>query len=222
MSIAEGIITVKNSIAAAAERSGRSASDITLVAVSKTHPPAAVVEAIDAGAVVFGENKVQEADEKIAVIDRDRCQWHMIGHLQSNKARKAVQLFDMIHSVDSLELGLRLDRICGEEGRASLPVLIEVDLAGEESKSGITESSLSQVIERLGKCRYLELKGLMILPPFADDVEMTRPYFTHLRQLRDELLPGGELSMGMSHDFEAAVEEGSTIVRVGTAIFGAR
>jgi len=222
VSIAEGIITVKNSIAAAAERSGRSASDITLVAVSKTHPPAAVVEAIDAGAVVFGENKVQEADEKIAVIDRDRCQWHMIGHLQSNKARKAVQLFDMIHSVDSLELGLRLDRICGEEGRASLPVLIEVDLAGEESKSGITESSLSQVIERLGKCRYLELKGLMILPPFADDVEMTRPYFTHLRQLRDELLPGGELSMGMSHDFEAAVEEGSTIVRVGTAIFGAR
>lgn len=206
----------------AATRAGRDASEIKLVAVSKTHPPAVLRQAIDAGATVLGENKVQEAESKIVELGRDAAEWHLIGHLQSNKARKAVQLFDVIQSLDSLELARRLERICGEEGRNELSVFIEVDLAGEETKAGIPESELRPLVEFLRKCEHLRLRGLMIVPPYDDDVENTRPFFKRLREIRDNLLSGGDLSMGMSHDFETAIEEGATVVRVGTAIFGER
>ncbi|MDM7923677.1 MAG: YggS family pyridoxal phosphate-dependent enzyme [Pyrinomonadaceae bacterium] len=218
---------VKSRIAAAAARAGRSAHDITLVAVSKTHPVGALREAIAAGASVLGENKVQEAEVKIADIGSE-AEWHLIGHLQKNKARKAVQLFDVIHSVDSAELVERLERICAEEGR-ELNVLVQVDLAGEETKSGVPESGLDDVVRALQTSRHLRFTGLMILPPFFDEPEATRPYFRRLREIRDRFVAEGsfangtgELSMGMSHDFEVAIEEGATIVRVGTAIFGTR
>lgn len=220
--IAENLRAVRERIAAAAVRSGRAASEIKLVAVSKTHPEPVLREAIDAGAAALGENKVQEAEGKIAELGRDAAEWHLIGHLQSNKARKAVQLFDVIHSVDSVELAERLERICEEEGRDELRVLIQVDLAGEETKSGISESDLPGLVGFLGSCRHLKFEGLMVLPPFFDDREATRPYFKKLREVRDKIIPGGELSMGMTNDFEIAIEEGATIVRVGTAIFGAR
>lgn len=179
-------------------------------------------EAMAAGVTVFGENKVQEGEGKIVELGRDVAEWHLIGHLQSNKARKAVQLFDVIHSVDSVELAERLERICIDEGREELPVFVQVDLAGEQTKSGIPESDLPRLIAYLKTCKCLRFNGLMLLPPFFDDPEATRPYFKRLRALRDEHIPGGELSMGMSHDFEVAIEEGATIVRVGTAIFGMR
>lgn len=220
--LAENFAGVKNRIKLAAERAGRNADEIKLVAVSKTHPAEVLVRAIEAGAGVFGENKVQEAESKIERVGRDRAEWHLIGHLQSNKARKAARLFDWIHTIDRVELAERLERICKEENRAGLNVLIQVDLAGEETKSGAAESDLPELIDYLKSCECLKLKGFMILPPFFEDAERVRPYFRKLRELRDRLLPSGELSMGMSHDFEAAVEEGATILRVGTAIFGER
>lgn len=213
---------VRRRIDQAALCSGRKADEIKLVAVSKTHPVEILRNAIVAGINVFGENKVQEAERKIAEVGRDVAEWHLIGHLQSNKARKAVQLFDVIQSVDSLELAERLERICLEESREGLSVLVQVDLADEETKSGIAESDLPKLVEYLNGCKCLMLNGLMILPPFFDDSETTRPFFRKLRELRDQILPGGELSMGMSNDFEVAIEEGATIVRVGTAIFGER
>lgn len=223
--IADNLKRVHERIAAAAGRSGRSGRDpakIKLVAVSKTHPVEALRNAIAAGAHVLGENKVQEAETKISELGRDAAEWHLIGHLQSNKVRKAVELFDVIHSVDSLELASRLERVCEEERRERLSVLVEVDLAGEETKSGATTEELYEIARYLNGCNHLTFDGLMVLPPFFDDPEATRPYFQRLRHLRDEIVPGGELSMGMSHDFEVAIEEGATIVRVGTAIFGER
>ena len=220
--LSENLSDIRGRISAGAARSGRDESEIKLVAVSKTHPAETLREAIAAGVSVFGENKVQEAEGKIAEIGRGAAEWHLIGHLQSNKARKAVQLFDTIHSVDSVDLAQRLERICEDEGRESLSVLVQVDLAGEATKSGIPESELPELVEALRNCRHLELEGLMVLPPFFDDPEATRPYFRRLRELRDEHVPDGHLSMGMSHDFEVAIEEGATIVRVGTAIFGER
>ena len=222
MGIAENLDSVRRRIAHAAEIGGREASEIKLVAVSKTHPVRTLRDAIAAGTKVLGENKVQEAEGKIDEIGRDAVEWHLIGHLQSNKARKAVQLFDVIQSLDSLELAQRLERICEEEGRESLSVLVQVGLAGEESKSGVLESDLKPLVEYLETCRRLSFDGLMVLPPFFDDPEATRPYFQRLRRLRDEIIPDGQLSMGMSHDFEVAITEGATIVRVGTAIFGER
>lgn len=225
----DNLKVVKNVVAAAAKSSGRNTADIKLVAVSKTYPAEVLRQAIDAGATVFGENKVQEAEGKILEIGRKAVEWHLIGHLQSNKARKAVQLFDVIHSVDSVELAERLERICIEEGRDSLSVFAQVDLAGEESKSGIAERELPQLIEFLKTCERLKFDGLMIIPPFFDEPEAARPYFKRLRELRDGLLSEnafandrGELSMGMSGDFEVAIKEGATVVRVGTAIFGKR
>ena len=222
MGIVENLATVRQRIAQAAEMSGREASEIKLVAVSKMHPVEVLRDAIAAGATVLGENKVQEAEGKIDEIGRDAVEWHLIGHLQSNKARKAVQLFDVIHSVDSLELAERLERICEEEGREWLSVLVQVGLAGEEAKSGVLESDLAPLVQYLKTCRRLSFDGLMVLPPFFTDPEATRPYFQRLRRLRDEIILGGQLSMGMSHDFEVAIAEGATIVRVGTAIFGER
>ena len=227
--LADNLNNIRERIAKAAKRSGRDPSDITLVAVSKTHPVETLREAMDAGAAVFGENKVQEGESKIREIGSEEIAWHLIGHLQSNKARKAVQLFDVIQSVDSVELAERLERICIDEGRDELSVFVQVDLAGEETKSGIPESDLPGLVESLKKCERLRFEGLMVLPPFFDNAEATRPFFRKLRAIRDELASQqafsngrGELSMGMSHDFEVAIEEGATVVRVGTAIFGGR
>jgi PLP dependent protein len=216
------LAAIRGRINDACASSGRHSDEVKLVAVSKTHPAGVLREAINAGISVFGENKVQEADSKIAEIGREKAEWHLIGHLQSNKARKAVQLFDLIHSLDSVELAERLERICLDQGRGELPVLVQVDLAGEKSKSGIAEGELPELVDHLKISERLKFKGLMVLPPFFDDSEATRPFFERLRRLRDEVIPGGELSMGMSHDFEVAIEEGATIVRVGTAIFGER
>lgn len=220
--IASNLVSVRDRIARAAIRSGRDPGEVKLVAVSKTHPVSVLREAMAAGVSIFGENKVQEAEHKILEIGRGAAEWHLIGHLQSNKARKAVQLFDVIHSVDSVELAQRLERICIEEGHEQLSVLIQVDLAGEETKSGVPESGLPELVNYLRTCERLKFDGLMILPPFLDDPELMRPYFKRIRAIRDEVIPNGELSMGMSGDYEAAVEEGATIVRVGTAIFGER
>lgn len=220
--MSENLSEVKNLIKIAAEKVGRRAEEIKLVAVSKTHPAGVLEKAIEAGARVFGENKVQEAEAKIAELGRERAEWHLIGHLQSNKARKAVRLFDWIHTIDRIEIAERLERICKEEDRAELNVLIQVDLAGEATKSGAPENDVPALVEYLRSCERLRLRGFMTLPPFFEDADETRPFFRRLKKIRDALLPGGELSMGMSHDFAAAVEEGATIVRVGTAIFGKR
>jgi PLP dependent protein len=227
--IKQNLDRIRALIAAAEQRAGREPGSVKLVAVSKTHPVPVLRKAIAAGAVVLGENKVQEAESKIREIGRAAAEWHLIGRLQSNKARKAVQLFDVIHSVDSLELAERLERICTEEGRTELSVFVHVDLAGEETKSGIDLEDLPALTAFLKSCKCLRFNGLMILPPFFDDPEMTRPYFRRLREIRDGLAAAGtfssgtgELSMGMSHDFEVAIEEGATVIRVGTAIFGER
>ncbi|MDQ3806088.1 MAG: YggS family pyridoxal phosphate-dependent enzyme [Acidobacteriota bacterium] len=222
---------VRRRIAAAAGRAGRRAEEVTLIAVSKTHPASLLRAAAEAGAADFGENRVQEAEAKIEELRRDatRVRWHLIGHLQSNKARRAVKLFDLVHTVASAALAGRLERICAEEGRARLDVLVQVDLAGEATKSGAREEELPALAAALEACDRVRCAGLMTLPPFFEDVEEVRPYFRRLRELRDEWRArglfgegAGELSMGMSHDFEAAVEEGATMVRVGTAIFGER
>jgi len=212
----------------AATRTGRELSAIKLIAVGKTHPAAVLREAVDLGLKVFGENKVQEAESKIREIGRGGLEWHLIGHLQSNKARKAVQLFDVIQTLDSVELAERLERICIEEER-ELSVFVQVDLAGEESKAGVRESDLPKMVSYLTTCKHLRFNGLMLLPPFCADQELTRPYFKRLKEIRDDLASkgafgdgNGELSMGMSHDFEVAIEEGATVIRVGTAIFGER
>jgi hypothetical protein len=222
---------VRGRIEASAGRAGRDPREVTLVAVSKTHPPAFVREAFAAGLADFGENRVQEAEEKIEELkgEAPAARWHLIGHLQTNKARRAARLFDLIHSVDSPALVERLERVCEEESRETLGVLLQVDLAGEATKSGAGESELPALVESLRSCVRVRCRGLMTLPPFFDDAELARPYFRRLRELRDELrgsgvfgAGAGELSMGMSHDFEAAIEEGATLVRVGTAIFGER
>jgi pyridoxal phosphate enzyme (YggS family) len=220
---------VRERIATAAARCGRESQEVTLVAVSKTHPAAAVSAALSAGVTDFGENRVQEAESKIPLLKDPGARWHLIGHLQANKARRAVRLFEVIHTVDSTSLAQRLDRACGDEQRQELRILIQVDLAGEATKSGVAENKLSDLVESMRECPRLRLTGLMVLPPFFEDPEQVRPFFKKLRELRDEIQSNGhfgdrrgELSMGMSHDFEVAIEEGATIVRVGTAIFGER
>ena len=227
--LAANLAAVQKRIREAADRAGRDADGIKLVAVSKMHPASVVNDAIRAGASVFGENKVQEAEDKIREVGRERAEWHLIGHLQSNKARRAVQLFDVIHSVDSIDIATRLERICEEENREVLPILVQVDLGKEKTKSGVSEDDLPALIAYLRSCSRLRFDGLMILPPYLDDPEDVRPFFRKLREVRDGLAAQGaladgcgELSMGMSHDFETAIEEGATIVRVGTAIFGER
>lgn len=227
--LAGNIAAVRERIQTAALRAGRHPGEVKLVAVSKTHPAATVRDAISLGLTAFGENKVQEAEAKIAELGQGRGSWHLIGHLQSNKARRAVQLFDVIQSVDSVELARRLERICEELGRETLPVFIQVDLAREAAKSGVSEEELPALANYLTTCRRLRPRGLMLLPPFSDDPESARPYFRRLREIRGQLTARdafakgpGELSMGMTHDFEVAIEEGATIVRVGTAIFGQR
>lgn len=227
--IAERVAAVRERIARAAERAGRSPEAVTLVGVSKTHPAEAVQAAFTAGLRDFGENRVQEAEAKVvglAGLREQGLRWHLIGHLQANKARRAVALFDCIHSVDGIDLGRRLDGLAREAGRV-LPVLLQVDLAGEATKHGIPEKELRPVLETMAGLTSLRADGLMLIPPLADDPEKTRPYFRRLRKLREEaaaagLLQGADLSMGMSHDYEVAIEEGATLVRVGTALFGER
>lgn len=227
--LSERLDEVRRRIETCARQSGREPSEITLVAVSKTHPPHLLERAIEAGVRDLGENRVQEAEAKINELGRHRARWHLIGHLQANKARRAVTLFDVIHSVDSVSLAHRLDRMCREEVRDELPVMIQVDLAGEETKSGVSENDLPELVNVVKDSERLRLVGLMTLPPFFEDAERVRPYFRRLRELRDALGSRldfgdgrGELSMGMSHDYEVAIEEGATMVRIGTAIFGER
>ena len=225
--IAERVAAVRERIARAAERASRRAADVTLVAVSKTQPGEAVRAAFAAGVRDFGENRVQEAEPKIAATsDLAGARWHLVGHLQSNKARRAIALFGLVQSIDSLEIGERLAR-AGEEAGHPVRGLVQVDLAGETTKFGLPEAELLQALSALRGRPGLRLEGLMVLPPFLEDPEAVRPFFRRLLALRDRalgegLLAAGELSMGMSHDFEAAVEEGATLVRVGTAIFGER
>jgi pyridoxal phosphate enzyme (YggS family) len=227
--IAANLAALRERIARAAARGGRSAQDVVLVAVTKAHPPERVREAFEAGQLVFGENRVQEAEAKAAALAPLReagLRWHLVGHLQSNKARKATALFDLIHSVDSADLGRRLAQAGAETGR-TVEVLVQADLAGEATKHGVPEADLLVTLEALRGLASLRVLGLMVLPPLEEDPEKTRPYFRRLRELgerarREGLLAGAELSMGMSHDFEVAIEEGATLVRVGTAIFGER
>lgn len=231
MSILENISVIRERITAAARRASRSPNDIDLMAVSKTHPPERVREAHAAGLRLFGENRVQEfAGKAAALADLAGAQWHMIGHLQSNKAGKAVELFGAVDSVDSVKLAEKLDAAARSTGK-NLAVLIEINVGGEAAKSGVAPDSrdLEELLLAAPRFEALEFRGLMTVPPFADDPEHARPYFRQLRGLRDALaarkLPAVRmdvLSMGMSHDFEVAIEEGSTCVRVGTAIFGER
>lgn len=220
---------IRAQIDAAALKCGRLPREVTLIAISKTHPASIVRQAIELGATDIGENRVQEAEQKINEVGRTAARWHLVGHLQANKARRAVQLFDVIHSLDSLELARRLDRLCGEEGRENLPVLIQVDLGHEATKTGVNEDELPSLIDGLAGLQRIEVVGLMTLPPFFDDPEQARPFFRRLRELRDDLSARGvfrdgkgELSMGMTNDFAVAIEEGATMVRIGTAIFGNR
>ena len=212
----------------AARAAGRDPDAVRLVAVSKTFPPAAVQAGADAGLADFGENRVQEALGKIERAARPRVRWHLIGHLQSNKARAAAAAFDWIHSVDSTKLLRRLDEAASDAATAP-NLLIQVDLAGEAAKHGAPVGEVRPLLEAALACRAARVRGLMLMPPWNEDAEATRPYFRRLRELRDELLDAGiasaalgELSMGMSHDFEVAIAEGATMVRVGTAIFGRR
>ena len=219
---------VRDRIADAAGRAGRNPQDVRLIAVSKTHPIEAVRAAADAGQIDFGENKVQEALQKIAQSADNRLRWHLIGHLQSNKARKAAAAVGAIHAIDSVDLLKKVDQAAADAGR-TVDVLLQVDLALEETKYGAPVGDVPAIVKAAEACTAATLKGLMLLPPLAADPEEARPWFRRLRDLRDELVAGGadagrlrELSMGMSHDFEVAIAEGATMVRVGTAIFGER
>ena len=226
--IASNLAAVRGRLDQAARTAGRNPADIRLVAISKTFPPEAVREAFAAGQVDFGENRVQEGLQKIRATAELHSRWHLVGHLQTNKARKVAGPFAYVHSVDSLELLTLLDQTAGAE-RTSPKLLIQVDLAGEATKFGAPEDDLPGLLEAAGRLQFAQVVGLMTLPPYADDPEAARPWFRRLREIREGLVRGGapadqlrELSMGMSHDFHVAVEEGATIVRVGTAIFGTR
>ena len=222
------LASVRDRVARAAGRARRDPSSVRVVAVSKTFTAEHVRAAAAAGQLDFGENKVQEGLQKIGQTAELQIKWHLVGHLQSNKARKAGARFDVIHSVDSAALLGRLDEAAQAEGR-TLELLVQVDLAGEETKHGAREEELASIFDAARGCRAARVVGLMLLPPAADDPEQARPHFRALRAVRERLLARGvdgsmlhELSMGMSHDFEVAVEEGATLVRVGTAIFGER
>ena len=223
--IPANLAAVRQTIADAAARAGRRAEDVALVAVSKTHPPEAVHEALDAGQTLFGESRVQEAKAKAAILP-GRARWHFIGHLQKNKVRAALPLFDLVHGVDSLELAREVQRVAHADGFRPA-VLLEVNVAGESTKFGFDPARLPEEMEDLLALDRLDVQGLMGMAPFDPDPERARSFFVRLRELRDALtrdfgagLP--TLSMGMSGDYAVAVEEGATLVRVGSAIFGER
>jgi pyridoxal phosphate enzyme (YggS family) len=231
MGIPENIARIRERIAAAAQRARRDPNEISLMAVTKTVPPERIREAYEAGLRLFGENRVQEFANKAGSLrDLRDAEWHMIGHLQTNKAAKAVELFTGVDSVDSLRLAQKLNASAQQLAK-KLGVLIEINVGGEEAKSGIAPGSreLDELLLGAAELDRLEFRGLMTIPPFTDDPQEARPYFQKLRQLRDDIaarqLPAvnmSVLSMGMSHDFEVAIEEGSTCVRLGTALFGER
>ena len=228
-SIAQNIHSIRERIARAAAACNRAPEDITLLAISKTFPKEFISLAAEAGVRQFGENRVQEAENKISCFSGDpKLEWHLVGHLQTNKTRRAAELFDVIHSLDSVKLAGRLNQACLEIDKA-VSVLLQVDLGGEETKFGAPPKDLREIIDAISAMKGLRLDGLMTIPPFLQDLEHVRPYFQGLRKLKDALeseQPGclgrQHLSMGMSHDFEVAIEEGATIVRIGTAIFGSR
>ena len=213
----------------AAMRAGRSPEEVKLIAVSKGVGAETIKNAVETGIREFGENRIQEAQDKITIITaclpEARIKWHLIGHLQKNKAKSAVKLFDMIHSVDSMELAVLLDRYAGETGKKQR-IMLQVKLSDEESKHGILKENINEVLSGIGHLGNLQLEGLMTIPPYFDDPERVRPFFRELRELKEKAEKEGfrlsELSMGMSNDFEIAIEEGATMVRVGTAIFGER
>jgi pyridoxal phosphate enzyme (YggS family) len=231
MSISDNLSRVRERMLAAAKRAGRSGNDITLMAVSKTHPPERICEAYAAGQRVFGENRVQEFAGKYTVLQGlAGAEFHLIGHLQTNKTKAAAELFHAVDSLDSLRLAHKLNEAAARLGKR-LPVLIEINVGGERQKNGMAPCSreLEELLQVAPQLESLEFRGLMTIPPFAEDPEQSRPYFRMLRDIRRDLaarkLPGvalDVLSMGMSHDFEVAIEEGSTCIRVGTAIFGKR
>ncbi|MCB2226325.1 MAG: YggS family pyridoxal phosphate-dependent enzyme [Desulfarculaceae bacterium] len=226
MSIAANLARVTSRIAQAAKASGRKPEQVRLIAVSKTHPAEAVNQALAAGQLIFGENYVQEAQDKIPAVGLG-ASWHFIGHLQSNKAKIAAELFDVIQSVDRIKLAKALDRHAGEQGR-KLGVLLQVNVGGEAQKSGCEPGEAFALAQAVAELPNLELMGLMTMPPFFNDPEAARPFFAELRRLAATLAPDlppgamAHLSMGMSGDYEAAIAEGATLVRVGTAIFGER
>jgi len=231
MSIAENILRLREQIDAAARQSARNPEQITLMAVTKTVPPQRIREAYAAGIRWFGENRVAEFAAKLdAIDDRNQARWHMIGHLQSNKARRAVELFDGVDSVDSLRLAHKLNQAAAGLGK-KLAVLIEINIAGEASKSGLApdSSEFDDLLSAAPELTSLDFQGLMTVPPYSEDPEDSRPYFRKMRELFDEIghrsvasIAMNVLSMGMSHDFQVALEEGATCVRLGTAIFGER
>ena len=222
--IKENLLGVMERIEKAARKVGRDPNEIKLVAVSKTVEAARIKEAIEAGASILGENYVQEAQKKIEEIGHP-VSWHFIGHLQSNKAKYAIRLFDMIHSLDSIPLAEELNRRA-EQADRMINVMVEVNLSKEATKFGTDEAAVLNLAKRIHHFNHLSLEGLMTMPPYFDSPEMSRPYYTALRELMERMVKEGvsvkELSMGMSNDFEIAIEEGATYVRVGTAIFGAR
>ncbi len=223
--IAERYRTVRERIEKACARARRDPADIQLVAVSKGHDPEHIREAMTCGVTVFGESKVQEARAKIPQCP-EGLTWHLVGHLQTNKIKHAVPLFDVVHSVDSLKRLTALDDACDAYGR-TLQIFVEVNVSGEKSKFGLKPEAASEVLEATLQCRRLELRGLMTMAPLASDPEKTRPYFRQLREWRDQWsrdlnIPMSDLSMGMTNDFEVAIEEGATYIRVGTALFGER
>jgi PLP dependent protein len=225
-SIASNVKSVQERVARATARADRKPEEVVVVAASKTFPTEAIRAAYDAGIRAFGENRVQEWESKQAELADIKPSWHLIGHLQSNKARRASRLFDWVDSVDDAELALKLDDAAGEANEW-LAVLIEVQVDPTETKSGVAQVELPALAEAIVQMPHLQLRGLMAIPPFCDDPRDARPYFRRLRRLRDDLeqslqRPFPELSMGMSHDFEIAIEEGATQVRIGSAIFGER
>lgn len=225
-SVSENVDRVRERIARAALRGDRRPEEVVLIAISKTFPAEAIHDAFEAGVRAFGENRVQEWETKQPQLTELQASWHLVGHLQSNKARRAARLFDWIDSVDDIALAAKLDEAAGETNEW-LAILIEVQLDPAESKSGVEQHKLPALAEGIAQLPHLQLRGLMAIPPFCEDPRDARPYFRRLRRLRDDLQtqlgrPLPELSMGMSHDFEIAIEEGATQVRVGTAIFGER
>jgi pyridoxal phosphate enzyme (YggS family) len=226
--VRENLLRIQERMARAARRAGRPAEEVTLIGVSKMQAASAIREAYEAGVRHFGENRVQEWEGKRAGTEGLAATWHLIGHLQSNKAARGARLFHSVDSVDDLALAQKLDRARAEAGiTGKLRVLIEVRVAKEETKTGVEVAQIASLVEEIAELSRLELAGLMCIPPFLEDAEQVRPYFRRLRELRESLvgklridLP--VLSMGMSHDFEVAIEEGATEVRVGTALFGAR
>ena len=225
--ILNNLLNVKERIKNVSIRSGRLPDSVRLVAVSKKISPEQIKTAIDGGALIFGENYIQEAQNKISLLGR-KVKWHFIGHLQSNKAKYAVELFDMIHSVDNYSLAEMLDKEAKKKAK-TVPILIQVNISGEQTKHGLDPGKIFKLIEKISILENLRIKGLMTMPPWSQNPEDSRPYFVSLRKLRDELEPAkpenvslSELSMGMSSDFEVAIEEGATIVRIGTSIFGPR